>query len=90
MDNNYFRIEWIIDLLKEQEPEEIDLIKQLEQSTERGWIRQPMIYFGSDIETEEQFDRNIVLEHETKGTIVLDILKNGKIRSIEFVNQIRE
>jgi hypothetical protein len=38
--------------------------------------------------SEWQFDENIILEHETEGTIVLDVLKDGRIGGIEFVSQI--
>lgn len=93
MGDNYFRIEWIIELLKEQEPEKIELIKQLEQSTIKGWIRQPYIYFVSAERanqegSEWQFAYNIVLDHDTEGTIVLDILKDGRVGGIEFLNLI--
>lgn len=94
MKENYFKIEWIIDLIKEQEPERLDLIQQLEDSNIKKWIRQPYISLVSAERpnqqgSEWQFEENIVLEHETEGTIVLDILKDGRIGGIEFLNQIR-
>lgn len=87
-----FKIEWIIDLIKEQEPERTNLIEELEKSERKTWIRQPYIRFVSAERpnqpgSEWQFDENIVLEHETEGTIVLDILKDGRIGGIEFVSQ---
>ncbi|OEK04237.1 hypothetical protein [Roseivirga misakiensis] len=94
MKTPYFDIEWIIDLIKEQEPDRTDLIEQLKKSDTKKWIRQPYIYFVSAEGTNQsglewQFKENIVLEHETEGTIVLDILKDGQIGGIEFVSQIR-
>ena len=58
-------------------------------------MRQPYICFVSgerpnQLDSEWQFEENIVLEHETEGVIVLDILKDGRIGGIEFVNQIPE
>ena len=93
MKNPYFDIEWIIDLIKEQEPDRTDLVKQLENSDKKKWIRQPYIHFVSGARpnqpgSEWQFEENIVLEHESEGTIVIDILKDGRIGGIEFVNQI--
>ncbi len=93
MNELYFDIEWIIELIKEQKPERLDLVDQLERSDIRKWIRQPYIQFVSSENANQpgsdwQFDENIVLEHDTEGTIVLDILKGGRIGGIEFVNQI--
>ncbi|NCB07624.1 MAG: hypothetical protein EOM73_05625 [Bacteroidia bacterium] len=89
----YFDIKWIIEMIKEQEPDRVDLIDQLKKSERKKWIRQPYINFVSGERpnqpgSEWQIDENIVLEHETEGTIVLDILKDGRIGGIEFINQI--
>ncbi|MBU0487891.1 MAG: hypothetical protein KKA07_11205 [Bacteroidetes bacterium] len=93
MKDPFFDIEWIIELVQEQEPDRTDIIEQLRKSKIRKWVRQPYIRFDSAIRpnlpgSAWQFEENIVLEHETEGTIVLDVLKNGRIGGIEFVNQI--
>lgn len=90
-----FHIEQIVELLKEQEPDRFDLIEELEKTDRKSWIRQPYIYFVSAERpnqpgSEWQFEENIVLEHETEGTIVLDILKDGRIGGIEFVSLIKD
>lgn len=95
MQKTEFHIEQIIELIKEQEPDRLDLIAELEKSERKKWIRQPYIYFVSGERpnqpgSEWQFDESIVLEHETEGTIVLDILKDGRIGGIEFLSQIRD
>lgn len=89
----YFDIEWIVELIKEQVPERIDLVEQLRKSNIRGWIRQPYVSFASpenanQLGSQAQFKESIILEHETEGTIVLDIFKDGRIGGIEFVSQI--
>ena len=93
MIQGYFDIAWIINLIREQDPQRTDLIEQLNKSEIRGWIRQPYVRFVSSENANQpgaewQFEQNIVLEHETEGTIVLDILKDGRIGGIEFVSQI--
>ncbi len=93
MQKSAFHIEQIIALIKQQAPDRFDLIEELEQSDRKTWIKQPYIYFVSAERpnqpgSEWQFAENIVLEHETEGTIVLDVLKDGRIGGIEFVNQI--
>jgi len=89
-----FHIEQIIELIREQEPDRLDIIEELEKFEKKKWIRQPYIHFVSAERpnqpgSEWQFDENIVLEDETEGTIVLDILKGSRIGGIEFVSQIR-
>jgi hypothetical protein len=38
--------------------------------------------------SEWQFLENVVMEHPTDGTIVLDILKDGRVGGVEFVDRI--
>jgi hypothetical protein len=94
MQEPYFDIEIIIELIKEQAPESLDLINQLKKSEKQKWIRQPYVRFVSaerpnQLGSEWQFDDSIVLEHKTEGTIVLDVLKDGRIGGIEFVKYIK-
>ena len=88
-----FKIELIIELIKEQEPERTDLIEQLENSEIKEWFRQGYVRFVSGFRpnqpnSEWQFEENIELEHSSEGTIILDILKDGRIGGIEFLNYI--
>ena len=88
-----FKIEWIIELLKEQEPDRIDLIAYLEKVEQQEWFRQAYVQFVSGYRPNEpnsewQFDENIELIHPTEGTIVLDILKGGRIGGIEFLKYV--
>ena len=93
MNNGYFQIAWIIDLVKEQEPDRVDLIEQLEKSNIRKWMRQPYVRLISDPEVapfNHRIEESIPLVHETEGTIVLDILGDGRIVGIEFISQISQ
>ncbi|MCT8341243.1 hypothetical protein MG296_14345 [Flavobacteriaceae bacterium TK19130] len=88
-----FKVEWIIDLIKEQEPERTDLIEQLENLEIKEWFRQAYVRFVSGVRpnqpnSEWQFQENIELEHPTEGSIILDILKDGRIGGIEFLKYI--
>jgi len=91
MKNPYFDINLIIDLILEKEPNRIDLIEQLKNTEWQKFLRRGYLHL---ISIEDQFDsewqihETIVLEHEEEGTIVLDILESGKIKGIEFVDQI--
>jgi len=89
----YFKKEWLIELLKKQKPKSTDLILQLEKMNETQWIKQPYIRFVNSKNANQkgaqwQFDENIVLEHKTQGTIVLDILKDGRIGGFELLNEL--
>ena len=90
---NYFKKEWLIELLKEQEPKRTDFILQLEKMDKTQWIKQPYIRFVNDKNANQkgaewQFVENIVLDHKTEGTIVLDILKDGRIGGFELLNEL--
>ncbi len=88
-----FHIDQIIELLKTQEPDRIDLIEELEKSELKTWVTQPYVCLVPTVRPNQpnsdwQFDENIVLEHETEGIIVLDILKDGRVGGIEFLSHI--
>ena len=85
MKNPYFDINLIIDLILEQEPNRIDLIEQLRKSDWQKFLRRRYLSLITD---EGQIKESIVLEHKVEGNIVLDVLESGKIKGIEFVDQI--
>jgi hypothetical protein len=79
----------IIELVKEQEPEREDVIFALTNAIGGYWESKAYYKFVNSKNAnkkgaEWQFDDNIVLEHETLGTIVLDYLKDKRIGGIEF------
>ena len=93
MDDGYFHIETIIDLMKEQFPEEFDIIEQLQNSKWKAWIRRAYVVFENEKGPKPNtFNPKIVnaiaLEDDKEGTIVIDILEDGSIKGFEFVNQI--
>lgn len=90
MSEPYFEIESLIELVSEQEPDRPDLVKQLKQCVIRKWIRQPYVQFVSDENADGPWSigESIVIKHPSEGTIVVDVLKDGRIGGIEFVNQI--
>ena len=94
MTNKDFKPNWIIELVKEQEPDRLDVIDALLKCTNGIWESRAYIYFVSQKNVNQkgaewQFKENIVLEHKKVGTIVLDVLKDGRIGGIEFVKYIR-
>ena len=84
---------WIIELVKEQEPDLIDVIDALKKCTKGQWKNKGYIYFLYTEETKieilnRQLQGSALLEHETEGLIVIDVLKDGRIGGIEFVKNL--
>ncbi|SFZ89602.1 hypothetical protein SAMN05428642_101442 [Flaviramulus basaltis] len=88
-----FKIEWLIELIKEQEPDRLDLINHLKKSEIKEWYKRAYVGLVNAIKpnqpgSEWQFEENIELHHPTEGTIILDILKGGRVGGIEFLKYI--
>jgi len=86
-------IEKIIKLVQEQQPDRHDLVSALRNCKGGQWTSKGYYLFVDSKNANEpgaqwQFDENIVLEQENNGDIVLDILKDGRIGGIEFIDLI--
>jgi len=83
-------LEKIIELVKEQEPERIDIIKSLQNCKEGYWWDRSFFKFVEVYKVEGKENRHYVesLEIDAKeiGYIVLDMLSDGQIGGIEFLN----
>ena len=82
-----FHIETLIQLVKTQAPNRIDLITALEKVEIKKWKKKAYTHFVDATNPNQpyskwQFKESIVLEDE--GTIILDILKDGSIGGVEF------
>jgi len=87
------RIEEIIELVKQQVPERADVVKSLKKCSEGEWTSSGYFQFSLSKKgnsADWKFNENLLLEHEFLGFIVLDILKNGRIAGIEFINLIED
>tara|TARA_R110002096_G_scaffold414062_1_gene615069 strand:+ start:465 stop:749 length:285 start_codon:yes stop_codon:yes gene_type:complete len=93
MKSGYLHLETIIELLKEQEPDYIILIKHLEDQAPCKWLKRAYIpIISSDRanhpDSEWQFEEIVVLESEEYGDIILDILKGDRLGGIEMISHI--
>lgn len=91
--SNLINIEEIIELVKQQEPDRQDVVQALQncsggQWTSNGYYRFVDSKNANEPNAEWQHDECIVLEQETKGDIVIDLLKSGRIGGIEFIDLI--
>jgi hypothetical protein len=79
---------WVVKLAEEQIPEEVEVIENLKKcTTVVGFCRcgcgSP--YFIDPKSKEWNFDYNEVLERKNDSDIIIDIMHDKKIGSIEFM-----
>ena len=77
-----YDIAFIVSLIKLQHPKEIEVAKNFELCRKGYWKSKAYIQFVDPIEPNQpgykwQIDRNIFLEDESEGTIVIDVLKEN-------------
>ena len=84
-------IEKIIRLVREQEPDREDIITALQNCKGGHWSSKAYYHFVDSRNpnqpgSEWQHEECIVIEHENEGDIVIDLLKDGRIGVIEFID----
>jgi hypothetical protein len=90
MRNNFY-LKTIIELVKQQEPNRSDIVEMLENCPIKKWKKRAHIHFVSGLNANQpnaewQFKESIRLDDEKHGTIIVDILKDNRIGSIEFLS----
>ena len=91
--NEYVDIEYLIRLVSEQEPERQDVVSALQNCKGGHWSENGYYSFVDSKNpnlpnSDWQHEECIVLEQLEKGDIVIDLLKNGRIGGIEFIDLI--
>ncbi len=86
-------IEKIIKLVQEQEPDRQDVISALRNCKGGHWSSKGYYCFVDSRNpnqpgSEWQHDECIVLEQQNQGDIVIDLLKDGRVGGIEFIDLI--
>ena len=90
-----YNLDWIIELVKQQEPERHDILNGLLNCKNGVWRNNAYLQFvdsknANQPGAEWQIDDSIVFEHKTEGDIVIDLLKGGRIGGIEFISRIEQ
>lgn len=85
-----YDLNWLIEVAKEQIPEEKEIIKNLELCTSCYKSSRAYYYFvftenPNEPNSEWQFDENIILHDKKNGEIVLNIIKDKRVGGIEFL-----
>ena len=86
-------IEYIIKLVEEQEPDRPDLVTALWNCKGGFWTSNGYYQFVDSRNPNQpgsawQHEDCIVIEQNDKGDIVIDLLKDGRIGGIEFIDLI--
>lgn len=91
--SNKPNINEIVNFFRKHKPDRQDLILALKNSVEGKWTNKAYYQFVDSTNANQegaewQFEENIVLEHETLGTIIIDFLKDKRIGGIEFYSNL--
>jgi hypothetical protein len=83
----------IIRLVKRQQPDRDDIVSHLQKYPQGQWTRPGYYQFVDSTNANMpgavwQHDECIVLEQENEGDIVLDVLRDGRVGGIEFIDLI--
>jgi hypothetical protein len=86
--------QWLVDLANEQIPDKPEIILALSNCVKAKRESKAYIYFLSgenpnQLNSEWQFEENIMLEDKKIGTIILDVLKGNKIGGIELLKYLK-
>lgn len=84
---------WLTLLVKALHPQEPWLAEALMTCTTaaaegRAYLRFADPNSPNRLDSEWQFERSIMLEHPTEGTLVLDVLRGGRVGGVEFLNRL--
>lgn len=94
MMDNKFNLAYIIKLAEEQLQDSPDIIETLRNCKDGYWSSNAYYKFvdsrnANQPGAEWQYDESIALEQADKPDLVLDILKDGRIGGIEFIEFIQ-
>lgn len=80
--------EWLVALASAQQPNEVWLPAALRQCQQARPETPAYIHFVEPSSSAWKFERNVVLESEEHGTLVLDVLEGHMIGGLEFLNRL--
>jgi len=83
----------LMELARQNHPGEPWIVEALSKCTHALSVSSVMVYFVASEKPNEpgsewQFRTNVVLESPVDGTMVLDILKDGRVGAIEYVDRL--
>ena len=83
---------WLVELAREQHPDDPSLTAALRACTRAiqgaNYVRFVSGRRANQPGAEWQFARNVTLESDTHGDLVLDVLQSGRIGGVEFLSKL--
>ena len=84
---------WLVEAARKQVSEEPWLPEALARCTRCSWESPAYVHFVDPSSPNEegaqwQCDVNIIIEHESEGVLVLDILKDRRVGGLEFLDRL--
>lgn len=84
---------WLVELAREQSPDEPWLADALARCTRAAEESRAYLYFVDPADANQpgagwQFVENLTLEHPREGTLVLDILTGRRVGGVEFLKRL--
>ncbi len=79
---------WLVTLAREQLPEAPALADALESCTVARAESRAYLHFVDPQGPDWRFRENVALEHPREGTVVLDVLEDGRVGGIEMLSRL--
>jgi hypothetical protein len=86
---------WLVEVARRQEPDDSALNAALAKCTLGAWESPAYIYFVDPVNAnrpgaEWQIDRGVAFEETPFGFVAVDILKDGRVGGVEFVDRVMQ
>lgn len=80
--------EWLAELAREQHPDQPDLAGALARCTRARRDGRAYLRFVEADTPAWRFERSVTLESRREGTLVLDVLQDGRVGGVEFLRRV--
>lgn len=84
---------WLVAWLRAHRPELADVADALARCTRAAEGGRAYLYFGDPADANQpgaawQMGESVTLEHPAEGTLVLDVLSDGRVGGLEFLRRL--
>ncbi|WP_257387533.1 hypothetical protein [Tahibacter caeni] len=84
---------WLVEAAEREHPDQPWLAAALSRCTRARWESRAYVHFVAPdrpnrLGSEWQFERSLMLEDTAHGTIILDILRGGRVGGAEFLSRL--
>jgi hypothetical protein len=83
---NTSELKWIIDQAEEELGKDNAVVHALKNCKSGTWDTKSYLRFAGSNSEENNTDDCVIVEHESKGTAVIDLMEDGTVLGIEIVD----